>query len=71
MGGPPFSTTGEIYMQAVEGTATTTLPDDGKSISRNVDHLKILVHDGINLLYYEYWTDKQKRPMNGKISLET
>ena len=22
-------------------------------------HLNILVHDMINLLYYEYWTDKQ------------
>ena len=71
MGGPPFSTTGEIYMQADEGTATTTLPDDGRSISRDLVQLKILVHDGINLLYYEYWTDKQKRPINGKISLET
>ena len=35
-------------------------PDDGRSISRNVAHLNILVHDMINLLYYEYWTDKQK-----------
>ena len=26
----------------------------------NVAHLNILVHDMINLLYYEYWTDKQK-----------
>ena len=23
-------------------------------------YLNILVHDMINLLYYEYWTDKQK-----------
>ena len=23
-------------------------------------HLNILAHDMINLLYYEYWTDKQK-----------
>ena len=23
-------------------------------------HLNMLVHDMINLLYYEYWTDKQK-----------
>ena len=29
-------------------------PDDGRSISRNVAHLNILVHDVINLLYYEY-----------------
>ena len=29
-------------------------------ISRNVAYLNILVHDMINLLYYEYWTDKQK-----------
>ena len=36
------------------------LPDDGRSISRNEAHLIILVHDVINLLYYEYWTDKQK-----------
>ena len=36
------------------------MPDDGRSISRNVAHLNILVHDMINLLYYEYWTDKQK-----------
>ena len=28
--------------------------DDGRSISRNVAHLNILVHDMINLLYYEY-----------------
>ena len=35
-------------------------PDDGRSISRSVAHLNILVHDVINLLYYEYWTDKQK-----------
>ena len=36
------------------------LPDDGRSISRNVAHLNILAHDMINLLYYGYWTDKQK-----------
>ena len=29
-----------------------TFPDDGRSISRNVAHLNILVHDMINLLYY-------------------
>ena len=28
-----------------------TLPDDGRSISQNVAHLNILVHDVINLLY--------------------
>ena len=28
------------------------LPDDGRSISGNVAHLNILVHDMINLLYY-------------------
>ena len=32
---------------------------DGRSISRNVAALEILVHDVINLLYYEHWTDKQ------------
>ena len=36
------------------------MPDDGRSISRNVAHLNILVHDVINFLYYRYWTDKQK-----------
>ena len=35
-------------------------PDDGRSIFRNVAHLNRHVHDVINLLYYEYWTDKQK-----------
>ena len=35
-------------------------PDDGRSITRNVAHLNILVHYVINVLYYEYWTDKQK-----------
>ena len=34
--------------------------NDARSISRNVAHLNILVHDVINLLYYEYRTDKQK-----------
>ena len=39
-------------------------------ISRNVAHLNVLVHDVINLLYYEYWTDKQKRfYVHGKYSL--
>ena len=33
---------------------------DGRSISRNVAHLNILVRDVIKLLYYEYWTEKQK-----------
>ena len=28
------------------------LPDDGRSISRNVAHLNLLVHDMTNLLYY-------------------
>ena len=27
---------------------------------KHTAHLNILVHDMINLLYYEYWTDKQK-----------
>ena len=34
--------------------------DDGRSISRNAVSLNILVHDMINLLHYEQWTDKQK-----------
>ena len=35
-------------------------PNDGRSISRNVAHLNILAHDVINVLHYQYWTDKQK-----------
>ena len=34
-------------------------PDDGRSISRNVASLNILVHDVINLLYYEHWTESK------------
>ena len=34
--------------------------DDGRSISWNVAQLNILVHNVINLLYYEHWTEKQK-----------
>ena len=34
------------------------MPDDVRSISRNVTSLNIFVHDVINLLYYEHWTDK-------------
>ena len=60
MGCPASSNTPEIYMPAYEHTAITTLPDDGRNISRNVAHLNILVHDVINLLYYEYCRDKQK-----------
>ena len=40
-----------------------TSPNDGRSISPNVAHLNILnilVHGVISLLYYEYWTVKQK-----------
>ena len=40
-------------------TWSFTLPDDGRSISRNVAALNILVQDLINLLYYEHWTDKR------------
>ena len=29
-------------------------PDDGRSISQNVASLNILVHNVINLLYYEH-----------------
>ena len=36
-----------------------TLPNAGRSIPRNIAQLNILVHDVINLLYYEYRTDKQ------------
>ena len=32
----------------------TKRPDDGRSISRNVASLNILVHDMINLVYYEH-----------------
>ena len=34
--------------------------DDGRSISRNVISLNILVHGVVNLLYYEHSTDKRK-----------
>ena len=32
----------------------TKTPDDGRSIFRNVTSLNILVHDMINLVYYEH-----------------
>ena len=32
------------------------MPDDGRSTSRNVASLNILVLGVINLLYYEQWT---------------
>ena len=35
-------------------------PDNGIGTSQNVASLNILVHDMINLLYYEHWTGKQK-----------
>ena len=37
----------------LSGLQSFTFPDDGRSISRNVAHLNILVHDMINLLYYK------------------
>ena len=36
-----------------------TVIDDGGSISGNAASLNILVHDVINLLYYDHWTNKQ------------
>ena len=33
---------------------------DGRSISQNVASLHILVHDVINFLYYEHWTEERK-----------
>ena len=38
----------------LSGLQSFTFPDDGRSISRNVAHLNILVHDMINLLYHGY-----------------
>ena len=35
--------------------------DDKRGISQNIVLLNILVHDVINLLYCEYWTDKRKK----------
>ena len=35
-------------------------PDDVESISQSIACFNILVHDMINLLYYEHWADKQK-----------
>ena len=37
-----------------------TLPDDERSFSWNVESLNILVHEVINLLYYEHWAIKRK-----------
>ena len=36
------------------------MPDYGRSISRNVASLKILVHHVIKLLYYEHWANNRK-----------
>ena len=35
--------------------------DDGRGISQTIVSLSILVHDVINVLYCEYWTDKRKK----------
>ena len=35
-------------------------PDAWRSISPDVASLNILVHDIIDLIYYEHWLDKQK-----------
>lgn len=41
----------------------TSSPNDGRNvweIFRNVASLNVLIHDVINLLYYEHWTHKRK-----------
>ena len=40
--------------------SSLTLPNDRRSISRNEASLNTLVHDVVNLIYYEHWTDKWK-----------
>ena len=46
---------GETILAKIRKLEKTKIwPDDGRSISRNVASLNILVHDVINLLYYEY-----------------
>ena len=42
-------------------TYSFKFPDDGRSISRNVASLNLLIHDTINLLYYEQRTEKKKK----------
>ena len=44
-----------IFTYIKTHSGETKRPDDGRSISQNVAHLNILVHDVTNLLYYEYW----------------
>ena len=41
------------------------MPDDGRSISPNVASLNILVHDVINLLYYELFKSFLERYQEG------
>ena len=60
LGDAASSTTTEIYMKAYERCAITTLPNEGRSMSRSVAPLFILAQYVINLLYYKYWTDKKK-----------
>ena len=45
---------GETILAKIRKLEKTKIkwPDDGRSISRNVASLNILVHDVINLLYY-------------------
>ena len=42
-------------------TYSFKFPDDGRSISRNVASLNLLIHDTINLLYYEQRTEKKEK----------
>ena len=48
-------------------TYSFKFPDDGRSISRNVASLNLLIHDTINLLYYEQRTEKKKNYVQEKI----
>ena len=44
-----------------KNTISTWMKKKDKQVCLSgLKHLNILVHDMINLLYYEYWTDKQK-----------
>ena len=51
LSGLPCPMMGEVSLETEKKN-----PDGGRSISRNIAHLIILVHDVINLLYYWYYS---------------
>ena len=54
------------YVKIFERYFSHHHPDDGRGISQNVAHVNILVHDVINLLYYNWFSFKK----NVKISTD-